>query len=321
MAQEPTLPPSAPDEAPHLIAASGPQAEGLFWEFLTVPIRNRHTRRAYRRAVADFAIFSQERGVTTLVEVKSTHVAGYVEQLGKTRAPQTVKLRLAALRGLLDWLVVGGVIPVNPAASVRGPRYLVRKGRTPVLGPGEAQALLRHIDASTLVGRRDRALIGIMLYGLARVSAAVGMRVGDFERRGHRHWVVLREKGGRVHELPAHHNLEAWLIDYIEAAGIGDEARAPLFRAAIGRSGTLSDRPLLARNALHIVRRRCRDAGIGTPAGCHSLRATGITAYLAHGGKLETAQRLAGHASPRTTQIYDRTDDAVTLDEVERIIL
>jgi site-specific recombinase XerC len=234
---------------------------------------------------------------------------------------RTVKLRLAALRGLLDWLVVGGVIPLNPAASVRGPRHVVRKGRTPVLAAGEAQALIRHIDVSTVVGRRDRALIGVMLYGLARASAAVGMRVGDFERRGHRHWVVLREKGGRMHELPAHHNLEAWLIDYIEAAGIGDTARAPLFRAAIGRWGTLSDRPLLARNALHAVHRRCRDAGIETRAGCHSLRATGITAYLAHGGTLETAQRLAGHASPRTTQIYDRTDDAVTLDEVERIIL
>ncbi len=117
------------------------------------------------------------------------------------RAPQTVKLRLAAVRGLLDWLVVGGVIPTNPAASVRGPRHVVLKGRTPVLGPGEAQALIRHIDASTVVGRRDRALIGVMLYGLARVSAAVAMRLADFELRGHRHWLILREKGGRVHEL------------------------------------------------------------------------------------------------------------------------
>jgi integrase len=124
-----------------------------------------------------------------------------------------------------------------------------------------------------------------------------------------------------VHELPAHHNLEAWLLDYIEAAGIGGEPRAPLFRAARGRSGILTDRPLLARNALHMVRRRCRDAGIDTAIGCHSLRATGVTAYLANGGSLEMAQRLAGHASPRTTQLYDRTDDGVTLDEIERIRL
>jgi site-specific recombinase XerC len=306
---------------PALVSARGPEAEMRYLEFLVARIRSRNTRRAYAQAVDDFAAFAEERGIRDLAAVRPGHVGAWVEALGKARAPQTVKLRLAALRGLLDWLVVGGVIPTNPAASVRGPRHVVRKGRTPVLAAGEAQALIRHIDASTLVGRRDRALIGVMLYGLARVGAAVGMRVADVERRGHRHWIILREKGGQVHELPAHHNLEAWLIDYIEAAGIGAEARTPLFRAAVGRSGTLSDRPLLARNALHMVRRRCHDAGIATAAGCHSLRATGITAYLAHGGTLETAQRLAGHASPRTTQIYDRTDDTVTLDEIERIIV
>jgi integrase len=313
--------PVEPAVAPALVAARGAEAEMRYLEFLVARIRNRHTRRAYAQAFGDFSTFAEDRGLRDLAEVRSGHVGAWIEVLGKTRAPQTVKLRLAAVRGLLDWLVVGGVIPVNPAASVRGPRHVVRKGRTPVLAAGEAQALIRHIDASTLVGRRDRALIGVMLYGLARVGAAVGMRVGDFERRGLRWWVVLSEKGGRVHELPAHHNLEAWLIEYVEAAGIAGAPRSPLFRAALGRSGTISDRPLLARNALHMVRRRCRDAGIGTQAGCHSLRATGITAYLAHGGTLETAQRLAGHASPRTTQIYDRTDDAITLDEIERIIL
>ena len=94
-----------------------------------------------------------------------------------------------------------------------------------MLGPGEAQALIRHIDVSTPVGRRDRALIGVMLFGLARVSAAVGMRVEDFETRGRRHWLVLREKGGRVHEMPAHHALEEWVLDYIEAAGIARDVQ------------------------------------------------------------------------------------------------
>ncbi|MFO7854238.1 MAG: tyrosine-type recombinase/integrase [Paracoccaceae bacterium] len=131
----------------------------------------------------------------------------------------------------------------------------------------------------------------------------------------------LREKGGRHHELPAHHALEAWLLDYVEAAGLAGEPRSPLFRSALGRTGRLSDRPLLARNALDLVRRRARDAGIRGAICNHSLRATGITAYLANGGTLETAQAIAAHESPRTTKLYDRTDDEVTLDEVERIVL
>lgn len=301
---------------------SGSHAETRFWEFFTVTVRNRNTRAAYARAAAEFFDFLRGRGgVARLLDIQPMHVAAYVEELGKSRSAPTVKLRLAALRSLFDWLVVGQVIPSNPAAAVRGPKHAVRKGRTPVLAPGEARILIRHVDAETLVGKRDRALIGVMLYGLARVSAAVGMRVADVNLRGHQHWLRLREKGGKVHELPAHHLLEDWLLEYISAAGIARESKAPLFRAAVGRSGTLSHRPLLARNALHMIRRRVADAEMETPIGCHSLRATGITAYLANGGALETAQRMAGHASPRTTQLYDRTDDAVTLDEIERIIL
>jgi site-specific recombinase XerC len=135
-----------------------------YLEFLVARIRNRHTRRAYAQAFGNFAAFAEERGIPDLAEVRPGHVGAWIKALGKTHAPQTVKLRLAALRGLLDWLIVGQVIPTNPAASVRGPRHVVRKGRTPVLAAGEAQALIRHIDASTIVGRRDRALIGVMLY-------------------------------------------------------------------------------------------------------------------------------------------------------------
>jgi site-specific recombinase XerC len=195
-------PVSAEAGVPALVSARGPGAEMRYLEFLVARIRNRNTRRVYVQSFADFATFATDRGIRDLAEVRPGHVGAWVEALGKARAPQTVKFRLAALRGLLDWLVVGGVIPLNPAASVRGPRHVVRKGRTPVLAAGEAQALIRHIDASTLVGRWDRALIGVMLYALARVGAAGGMRVADFERRGHRHWVVLREKDGRIAVRP-----------------------------------------------------------------------------------------------------------------------
>ena len=137
---------SAEARVPALVSARGPEAEMRYLEFLVARVRNRNTRRAYAQAVADFAAFVENRGIRDLAHVRPGHVGAWIEAQGKVRAPQTVKLRLAALRGLLDWLVVGGVIPTNPAASVRGPRHVVR-GPNAGARPGEAQALIRHIDA------------------------------------------------------------------------------------------------------------------------------------------------------------------------------
>lgn len=308
-------------QAPALVAVSGPQAERRFWEFFTVTIRNPNTRAAYARAAAEFCEFLAAGRITDLAQVQPIHVAAYIEALTKTHAPATVKLRLAAIRQLFDWLVTGQIVPVNPASSVKGPRYVVKRGKTPVLDRAEARKLLEAIDTGTLVGLRDRAFIGLLIYSFARVGAAVAMKVEDFYPLGHRMWVRLHEKGGKLHELPCHHNLEAWLHEYVVAAGIGMEKRSPLFRSAIGRTGFLSDRPLLERNALDLVQRRARNAGIAQAICNHTFRATGITAYLENGGTLEKAQAIAAHESPRTTKLYDRTSDQITLDEVERIIL
>ncbi|OSP53398.1 tyrosine-type recombinase/integrase [Pseudoruegeria sp. SK021] len=311
-----------PGHLPAVIAATGPEAEERFREFFSVPIRNLHTRRAYGRAVADFCAAVEDWGVHHLAALRPVHVAAHIEALGRGHAPATGKQRLAAIRAFLDWMVLGQVIPINPAASVRGPRHLVRRGSTPVLPRDDARHLLEGIRADTVVGLRDRALIGLMIYSFARVGAAVAMRVADFRPQGRRWSVRLHEKGSVQHEVPAHHTLEAWVLDYIDAAGIGEDRTGWLFRSAEGRTGRLTERPLLARNALHMLRRRASEAGIAVPGLCnHSLRATGITTYMAAGGSLETAQAIAGHASPRTTQLYDRSGDRVTLDEIERIIL
>ena len=308
-------------QAPALVAASGDRAEQRFWEFFTVTIRNPNTRAAYARAAREFCEFVAAGGVPALPQVQPIHVAAYVEALGKTHAPSTVKLRLAAIRMLFDWLVTGQVVPVNPAAAVKGPRYVVKRGKTPVLDREEARRLLDSIDTESLVGLRDRAFIGLLIYTFARVGAAVAMKVEDFYPQNRRYWVRLHEKGGKLHELPCHHNLEAWLHEYVAAAGIEAEKRGPLFRSAIGRSGQLSDRPLLERNALDLVQRKARQAGVTTAICNHTFRATGITAYLENGGTLEKAQAIAAHESPRTTKLYDRTADQITLDEVERIVI
>jgi integrase/recombinase XerD len=232
-----------------------------------------------------------------------------------------VKQHLAAIRMLFDWLVVGQVIATNPAHAVRGPKHVVKRGKTPVLTADQARRLIAGIDVPTLVGLRDRALIGVMTYAFARIGAVVAMRVDEYYPEGKRWWLRLHEKGGKRHEMPAHHKLEAFIDEYVAAAGIRDDGKSPLFRSALGRTGRLGDAAMHRIDAYRMIRRRTAEAGFQVKLGCHVFRATGITAYLEAGGMLENAQSMAAHESPRTTKLYDLTSDAITLDEVERITI
>jgi site-specific recombinase XerD len=310
---------SASPAVPALIAAAGDRASLRFLEFFAASIRNPHTRRAYGRAVADFVAWCEDRGVASVTAVQPLHVAAWIEQQTRDHAAPTAKLRLAALRHLFDWLVTGQVIPVNPAGSVRGPSHVVKVGKTPVLAPEEARALLDKIDVTTHAGLRDRALIGLMVFSFARIGAALGMKVEDVFTQNRRLWVRLREKGGKAHAMPCHHTLESYLHSYIEGAGLAEDPKGVLFRT-IGRgTGVLTRTPLPQANAYAMIGRRAAAAGIETKLGNHSFRATGITAYLKNGGTLEKAAQMANHASTRTTQLYDRRREDVSLDEVERI--
>jgi integrase/recombinase XerD len=220
-------------------------------------------------------------------------------------------------RMLFDWMVVGGILEMNPAASVRGPKYVIKKGKTPVLTPEEARLLLDSIDVTELFGLRDRALLAMMVYSFARVSAVVGMNVEDYYQQGKR-WVRLHEKGGKHHEVPAHHKTEQYLDAYLHAAGLADQKGTPLWRSMTKERG-LGDARMGRQDVFRMIKRRCRQAELGAAANCHTFRATGITAYLLNGGTLEHAQAIAAHESPRTTKLYDRTTDEITLDEIERI--
>jgi integrase/recombinase XerD len=247
------------------------------------------------------------------------HVAGYVEQLGREMSPPSVKQHLACIRMLFDWLVTGQVMPSNPAHSVRGPRHSVSKGSTPVLSSEEATALLAGMDTSSVVGLRDRALIAVMTYTFARVGAVVTLNVEDYYSQKKRWWLRLHEKNGKVNEMPCHHKLESYLDAYIEAAGIGTDHKGPLFRAAIGKTKRLGQRAMSRTDVWYMVRRRAADAGIETAIGCHTFRATGITDYLTNGGRIEVAQRMAGHSNAKTTGLYDRRNDDISVSEVERV--
>ena len=304
---------------PALVAGSGERASWRFLEFFAVNIRNPNTRAAYGRASAAFLRWCEGQGISTLAGVLPVHVAAYIEQLqGQLSAP-TVKQHLACIRMMFDWFVTGQVVASNPAHSVRGPRFSVSKGVTPVLSSEEATALLTGMDVSTVVGLRDRAIIAVMTYSFARVSAVVRLTVEDYFPQKKSWWLRLREKNGKLNEMPCHHKLESYLDAYIEAAGIASNRKGPLFRSAIGKSGVLTGKPMSRVDVWYMIRRRASDAGIKTPIGCHTFRATGITDYLTNGGRIEVAQRMAGHSSAKTTGLYDRRSDDISVSEVERV--
>ena len=306
---------------PIMIDGANEHVRMRFLEFFVANIRNPNTRKAYARATVDFMNWCADRGVTTLPAIQPIHVAAWIEELGKTHSVPTVKQRLAAIRHLFDWMVVGQAMPTNPAHTVRAPKYSIRKGKTPVLSPQEARQLLDSIPVDTIIGMRDRALIGLMTYSFARIGAVTSMEVRDVYVQNRRLWVRLHEKGGKEHTMPCHHSLEDYLEAYIEAGGLKDDPRGALFRT-IGRgTAKLTETPLPQANAYAMIRRRAKAAGIATEVGCHTFRATGITAYLKNGGTLEKAAHMANHASTRTTQLYDRRSDGISLDEVERILI
>ena len=313
-------PSTASIHLPALVAVPGDHLRRRFLEFFAANIRNPHTRRAYGRAVAEFLAWCDDNHVPSITAVQPLHVAAWIEQQTRTHAAPTAKLRLAALRHLFDWLVTGQVMPANPAGSVRGPSHVVKAGKTPVLAPEEARTLIDAIEITTHAGLRDRALIGLMVFSFARIGAALGMKVEDVFTQNRRLWVRLREKGGKPHAMPCHHNLETYLTAYIDGAGLADDSKGPLFRTiGRGKGRPLTRTPLPQANAYAMIGRRAAAAGIATKLGNHSFRATGITAYLKNGGTLEKAAQMANHASTRTTQLYDRRCEELSLDEVERI--
>ena len=306
---------------PVAIAKSAERVRTRFLEFFTAQIRNPNTRRSYVKAASEFLGWCNVRGAQSLDAITPIHVASWVEELTGSHSAPTVKQRLAAVRHLFDWLVTGQAMASNPAHSVRGPKHSRRRGKTPVLSPEEARQLLDSISTDTLIGKRDRALIGLMTYTFARIGAATSMEVRDVYSQNRRLWVRLHEKGGKQVELPCHHSLEVYLDDLIEAAGLQGTPRAPLFQTIRRGTDQFSGKPLPQANAYAMIQRRAVAAGISTAVCNHTFRATGITAYLKNGGTLEKAANIANHSSTRTTQLYDRRSDDVSLDEVERILI
>ena len=145
-----------------VLFAGSPQAARRFWEFFTAEIPNDNTRKAYFCAIRRFDAWCLFRNLD-LLQLQPILIAAYIKDLQASLSVPSVKQHLAAIRMLFDYLVVGQVLPMNPAASVRGPKYVIKKGRTPVLSADEARQLIDSIETTTVKGLRDRALLAVMV--------------------------------------------------------------------------------------------------------------------------------------------------------------
>ena len=305
--------------APFLIERAGPSTKKKFFEFLTVPIRNKNTRLAYYRAIQQFMTWLERAGYQHLEDIEPITVAAYIETLQRQAAPPTVKQHMAAIRRMFSWLTEKGVLAMNPAREVKTQRFSRTEGKTPAFVEGEVQTLLNSIDIFTHVGLRDRALLGTLAYTFARIGAVVRLKVEDYYPSGKRFMLRFKEKGGKEKELPVHHKLEELLDEYLQATGLANEPGSLLFPAAVRKTGKLSRRPLRRTDAADMLKRRLKQAGLPAHYSAHSFRATGITNFLENDGTLEAAQRIAGHADSRTTKLYDRRGQKVLLEDMERI--
>jgi integrase/recombinase XerD len=173
-------------------------------------------------------------------------------------------------------------------------------------------------EVADIKGLRDRAVIAIMAYTFARVSAVIVLGLGDYRLEGKRARIRLMEKGGKEKMAWLHREAEEFLDAYIKEAGV-TVTNAPLFQS-LDKAHRLSGEGITRRDMLNVVKERCRAAGLSEEFCNHTFRGTGMTVFLLNGGSLEAAQDMANHSDPRTTKLYDRRKDLATLTEIERRI-
>jgi site-specific recombinase XerD len=304
-------------QVPALIADIGPEATKRYFEFFTVPIRNKNTRIAYYHAIGQFLDWCQRAGFRGLEDIEPITVAAYVEQ--HPGSPATIKQHMSAIRMLFSWLTEKGILAMNPAREVKTEKFSRTEGKTPAFDTEQVQKVLDKIDTSNVVGLRDRALLGTLAYTFARIGAVVNLKVEDYFQTGKRSMIRFSEKGGKETEIPVHHKLEELLDQYLETSGLRNRPNAPLFPIALGKTRKLGNRPATRIDAARMLKRRLKDAGLSDAFSPHSFRAIGITNFLENGGTLEVAQRIAGHADSRTTKLYDRRGQRVLVEDMERI--
>lgn len=317
---------AASSELPEIIVEAGSNARFAWEEFFEGEIENENTRRNYMYAVRGLLDQANTVGLG-FSQITPKFVRSFLQSLvdndGNRVAAATEKVYLAGIRRFFDIAVTRHAIALNPAASVRGRKHHKVEGSTPEISVRQARELLDSIDKATLIGKRDYALLSVLIFTGARVGAVSSLRREDFMDLGDQHVLRFREKGGKERRIPVRHDLQLALLDYIDATGTGREnASLPLFRAS---SQERHGRDELGQNGMSrivvskMLKRRLKAAGLPLLYSPHSFRVTVATDLLKQGVPLEDVQNLLGHSDPRTTRIYDRRQRQITRNIVERI--
>jgi integrase/recombinase XerD len=309
--------PAGMSNLPAIVEQAGDAGRFAWDEFFYAEHHNTNTQRAYESAVRRFLDWCERQGVT-LHQIAPGMVGKYLIGLGGSAAKRN--LHLSAIRGFFDRLVQRHVVILNAAASVKGVRDHAIEGKTPEISIEQARTLLASIDTSNVVGLRDRAVIATLAYTACRAGAVCKLRLQDFQDEGSQYMLRFQEKGGKSREIPVRHDLEGYINAYLCASNIkADSKDRPLFRSAIRKTKQLTANALTTKAICELVKRRLKDAGLPSRLSSHSFRVTAITDLLTQGVPLDDVQYLVGHASPRTTRLYDRRQKQVTRNIVERI--
>jgi len=268
------------------------------------------TKRAYQSDLRGFMVFTGIVQPEEFRTVTRAHVLAWRAELEKQNlAGATIRRKLAALASLYDYLCECNAVIHNPVRGVKRPKAETSEGRTPALGDAQARALLGAPPLETLKGKRDRAILSVLLYHGLRREELTKLRVKDFnqERRGVPH-LHVQGKGGKLRYLPAHPNSLRLVAEYLTAAGHGQEADGPLFRRVrLPRAGALATALTPCAVYSEIVVPYMAQVGItGENMGPHALRATAATSALEHNADIAKVQEWLGHANISTTRVYDR---------------
>lgn len=313
---------------PRLLVESSSNTEdfvGTYSEFLASHT-NPRTRDSYQDSLNRFFDYCTRNQVTSVRLVRGATLSSFIQSCSETddngivdEKARTVSATMSAVRTLFDWFIVEGLMTTNVSRAVKLPRIATGKGTTPVLSNDLVARMIDMIPLKTPADYRDRALIAIMAYSLFRISAVVKLRVQDYQMRGNLRWIIATEKRTKTHEMPVHEVLQHYIDEYLMVTGLIEQPESPLFQGSVPNGARLTGYAYSRNASWKMLQRRAKAAGHYSEIGNHSLRATGITNFLANGGQLEEARKMAGHKSAETTRIYNRNIDAVDPDEVMRI--
>lgn len=327
---------------PLAILRMGRPAAHAIEDLLIRRLKTWNTRRAYAYGLQKFCLWCERNSVSTLAEVRREDVAEYVESLIPVSTPAevpsedvakylqslipkkprrlsltTVKSRLSAIRAVYRCLIEHGIVQSDPTSSVRLPQTKPRQ-RT-FVARSEVKQLLAEIDTDTVVGLRDRAIVGLLFFSFARISAVLSMRVKDVRFAGDRCRVRLFGRAGKSYEVPCKRELGRYLREYISRTGIEKDWEGPLFRVRVPNTERLSNEPLKTSDAYAMIQRHRKSARIRVRVNSRMLRATGLSIFLNNGGSTETAAELADCASTRSLQIYSERRRKRIEEEIEKV--